>query len=295
MKRVAKQAYFDTCVFSEVDRGNAGRVPPSDVAALREAMSRQNLLVRVSLADIDELVGELQGDRQAMVRKLKIVRSLVGFQGMLKQPSDLLRDAIRAYAEGAPLASVTLPEGDRRAVVSCLSEVAAGSMRVDVALAKIAAGVSELKDAAWAGMKKAQAETLAELGWENRDPEERRSLTFRMFWDAGAERFADDFATARGHGDACRKRGLDGLLKIPPMRFFVGVAMSLVYSQVVGDPNQSQVRLPGRGDSYDLWHAVLASTGDTFFTLDRRLASHVERVPSLGFRVVGSVAELLNG
>ena len=139
-------------------------------------------------------------------------------------------------------------------------------------------------------MKEAQADTLAELGWESRNPEERRALTFEMLWKAGAERFADDFATARGYGEACRNRGLEGLLEIPPVPLFVGVAMSQIFSQVVGDPGQVQFRLPGRGDGYDLWHAVLASTGDVFITLDKRLADHVERVPAVaGFRVATSV------
>jgi hypothetical protein len=289
-----KTVYFDTCVYSEIDRGPDGQVPPTEVEGLRAAMARKDILMRVSLADIDELVGELKTDRPAMVRKLRIMRSLAGFHGMLKQPTDLLRESIQAYSEGQPTPATALPEADRRAVVKCLVDLAAGSSRMDAALAKITADVNDLKDSFRTGMKEAQAETLTELGWESRGSEERRALTFEMFWKTGAERFADDFATARGYGEACRKRGLDGLLMIPPVRLFVGVAMSQIYSQVVGDSEQVQFRLPGRGDGYDLWHAVLASTADAFVTLDKRLADHLERVPALaGFRVARSVGALL--
>ncbi len=291
-----KTAYFDTCVYSEMDKGPGGQVSPEEVEGLRAAIARKDIVVRVSLADIDELVGELKTDRPAMVRKLRIIRALVGFHGMLKQPTDLLRESIQAYAEGRPSPATQLLETDRRAVVKCLADVAAGSTRLDAALAGITADVNDLKNTFRAGMKEAQAETLAELGWESRDPEERRALTFETFWKAGAERFADDFATARGWGEACRKRGLGGLLGIRPVRLFVGVAMSQIYSQVVGDPEQAEFRLPHRGDGYDLWHAVLASTNDVFVTLDRRLAAHVERVPGIdGFRVARSVGAALTG
>lgn len=77
------------------------------------------------------------------------------------------------------------------------------------------------------------------------------------------------------------------------MRFWVGVALSLMYVQVVG-LDQTQVRLPHRNDSFDLMHAVPASTADAFVTFDRRLADHVESIPGVpGFRVIRSVTELL--
>jgi hypothetical protein len=288
---------LDTPIISEADKrlqGQAAQITHEELEALRAALKNGPLIVRPSLVVLDEVLAELESDRAAMVRKLRLIRELLGgFQGMLNQPSALLRDTIRAYAECQPAPAITLLERDRRVIVSTLSEVCAGSTRFDDSLRQIRHDVGELKDAALAGMESAQAETLAELQWESRDPDERRELTFDVFWNAGAERFAGDFANALGHGEACRHRGLNGLLEMRPMRFWVGTALSLMYAQVVG-VDQTQVRLPNRNDGYDLLHAVLGSTADIFVTFDRRLAGHVEAVPGVpGYRVVRSVKDLL--
>jgi hypothetical protein len=290
-------AYLDTPIISEADKrlqGQASQITQQELEALRAVLKNGTLIVRPSLVVLDEVLGELESDRAAMVRKLRLVRELLGgFHGMLNQPSALLRDTIRAYAEGQPAPAITLLEGDRRAIVATLSEVCAGSTRFDDSLRQIRNDVGELKDAALAGMEGAQAETLAELQWASRDPDERRNLTFEVFWNAGAERFAGDFADALGHGEGCRHHGLEGLLELRPVRFWVGTALSLMCVQVVG-VDQTQVRLPHRNDGYDLWHAVLGSTADVFVTFDRRLAGHVEAVPGVpGFRVVRSVKDLL--
>jgi hypothetical protein len=44
-----------------------------------------------------------------------------------------------------------------------------------------------------------------------------------------------------------------------------------------------------------VWHAILASTGQVFLTLDRRLAADVERVPDIGVQVGGGPAGDVGG
>ncbi len=98
---------------------------------------------------------------------------------------------------------------------------------------------------------------------------------------------AEDFADRLGLADACRLRGLDGLLRLRTVRLSVGVALSLMFSQVL------QRREPHRSDGYDLWHATLASVADVFVTFDERLTGHLVRVPGDdGFRVVTTLRAL---
>lgn len=115
-----------------------------------------------------------------------------------------------------------------------------------------------------------------------------------MFYKAGALALAEDFAEDVGCADACRQRGLDGLLAVPAVHVFVVVALSQIFAEVVGHAGQPDVRLADRNDGYDVWHAILGSTAEAFLTFDRRLVGHLERIRGLAQpRVVRSVTELL--
>jgi len=94
-------------------------------------------------------------------------------------------------------------------------------------------------------------------------------------------------------GDACRRRGIAGLLQRRPVVVCVGAQMSWMYSQVVPHGGGSETRQTDRGDGYDLWHALLASAADVFLTGDRNLADNLGRLRIEGFRVVTSLRDLL--
>jgi hypothetical protein len=101
------------------------------------------------------------------------------------------------------------------------------------------------------------------------------------------------FAEPHGCADACRKQGVEGLLRVLAVRLCVGVALFQIYPQVFGTRGQPNLRRPARGDGYDVWHVILSSTADVFVTFDRRLAEHVERIPDVPVRVAGSAKDLL--
>jgi len=285
------RAYFDTNVYRGIVDG---KVPPEEVAALRAAFVRCALIAPVSPAILDELTGELDIDRAAMIRKLAVPRDLGCFQRMLKQPSDILKDSIEAYATGSEPPPVQASEDDRRRVVTILAEVIAGSRRYDEDLKGAVAGVDGLKTNWLEDMLEAQKRALIDPEWQLNVAEARRRLTFADFFAAGGEGLAEAFAKSLGCVEACRARGLDGLIKIPPVRLCVGVAKSQMFSQIIGTRGQPDVRRPNRADGYDVWHAILASTADVFVTLDGRLADHIERIPDVGtVRVIRSVKALL--
>lgn len=281
------RAYFDTNIYDHIDKG---WVPAEEVDALSAALRRREVVAHLSLADIEELLGQWETDRLAAIRKLRLARDLVGFDGLLKQPADLLTEAIQAYAVGAPPPSATLSRYYRRFLAACLNKVADESTTFNGVVSNIVGDVAKNKKEFLAGMADADARASAELKSSEAWREAKGwVLTFDAFWAKAASSWAEDFAHRLGLAGACRERGLDGLLAVRTVRLSVGAMLSLVFSQVV------EGREPHRGDGYDLWHAVLASVADVFVTFDERLAGNLVRVPMDGFRVVTSLPALLTG
>lgn len=288
------RAYFDTNVYLALaDRDP--RTPPEDEAALMGAIKAGVLSAPVSLAAIEEAMGQFETNRSGMIGKLAVIRRLEGFRGMLKQPRDILSDAIEAYAAGVGAPPVTLPEDERKPIVSFLADVIAGSRKHDDDLKAIVEGVGGrdrgMKGAWVTDMLKAKDGVLADPVMPSL--KERRKVPFEQFIDGVGRDLAEGFAEKLGCGAACRGRGLDGLVMVPAVRLCVGVSTSQMYAQVIGTPGSRDLRRPDSGDGYDVWHAILASTADVFVTLDGRLADHVEIIPSVGIRVVRSIKDLL--
>jgi hypothetical protein len=109
-------------------------------------------------------------------------------------------------------------------------------------------------------------------------------LKFADFWPKRALKCAEGFADQIGCGDACRQRGVDGLMNIRIVKLVIIAAAALLFAQLGGD--SSEPRQPRLGDGYDLWQAILAATADVFVTHDERLAKGLNRIPVEGFRAI---------
>jgi len=120
--------YFDTNVYDHIDKDD---VPMTDLDALRSALANRKLVANLSIADVEELLGQWETNRPAAIRKLQLARDLVGFDQILKQPSDLLADAFKAYASGEAAASYLMPPDQRRVVASSLHRVIQGDPKLD--------------------------------------------------------------------------------------------------------------------------------------------------------------------
>lgn len=284
-------AYLDTNVYNDIERGG---VPADDVRDVQAAVKRGEVVVRAGLVDLEEALGLWRTDRPAALRRLGVIRGLAGFDKFLNQPSDLLAGAIQAYAaraSGPP--SPLLPRPMRRDLAANLEKITAGRGDFDQIVDEILARVRAQKEGVLAGMAAGREKTLAELHARYR-PDQLRTLPFDGFFKTGALGWAEDYAAGaeRNFGptdlvDACRARGLDGLLQVPPVRLIVGMTLSLIHAQI------STGRQPEIGDAYDLWHAIQASTADVFVTSDQRFVDHMTRIPGTGLSVVKSLREAL--
>src|SRR5439155_6253089 len=91
------RAYFDANIYIHIARGY---ISADEVDAVRPSLASRQIEAHLSAADVDEFFGDWEKDRPAVVKRLQVARDLVGFEGILKQPSDLLREGIESYAVG---------------------------------------------------------------------------------------------------------------------------------------------------------------------------------------------------
>ncbi len=207
---------------------------------------------------------------------LGIARDLVGFGKVLKQPSDLLHDEIVAYARGLASPPKTMPRSLATSFEGEMRELANGRPGCDQLAAEVAAKITTLKD------------------WSERTPAERKSVPFDEYLAGFGPYLAEAFADSFGVGDACRRRGISGLLKRRAVALCVGSQVSWIYSQTVPWAGGIETRQTDWGDGYDNWHALEASAADIFVTGDDGLAKKLKQLKIADFTVVTSLRELLD-
>ena len=111
------------------------------------------------------------------------------------------------------------------------------------------------------------------------------SPSFHEYWRGGAaESFAGYLAERIGMLDACRRRGVQGLLEVKCVWVYVGANLSLVYAQMF-EGRQPDARR-AEGDAWDLRHALSASAADIFVAHDKAFADRMKRVPINDFEVM---------
>jgi len=272
--------YFDTNIFNRIDDGE---ISGEEAAGLRAGLRDGRLTARLSLTNLEELVGRWDDDRNAVARKLRIARDFVGFHGVLKEADELLAESVRAYADGGAQPSPELPEGERRRMVHVFGDTANHSVRYAEQLSGIVKDVREQKEAVRASLMASYGHAEQAL-----NPSALRRSGFENYWSGGAPaEWAGIFAARFGLREACDAHGLIGLVQVRPMRLAVLWWMSLIFTQV------ANARKPEIGDAYDFYPAILASTAEVSLTCDQRFAKHLSAVPTDGFRVARSVPDLL--
>jgi hypothetical protein len=155
--------YIDANVFDHIEKGDRippeHRVPPEHCAAFRAARLSGHVSAYLSLTDVEELLGDWDrpARRPAAIRCLRHARDLVGFDYILKPPDILMAEEIRAYAEGRPVPSPFLSEGDeqRRRIINMLESVADGKDEYTELVLEIVAGVRAMKAESKAWMEEA--------------------------------------------------------------------------------------------------------------------------------------------
>jgi hypothetical protein len=175
-----------------------------------------------------------------------------------------------------------------------LREVARGGPDADQLAAKVAADVTRLKHDDRKRMTDARDQVLTAMGLGQRTVEERMSVSFEKYQADFGPALVEAYADSLGVGEACRRRGIVGLLKRRALEFFVGTQASWIYAMSVPSAGGLDTRQVHRNDGYDDWHALEASAADIFVTGDSRLSKRLKSLNIAGFTVVTSLRELLD-
>src|SRR5438046_2652502 len=99
------RVYYDNTFYDSIAKGRAG-FGAQDVAEFKASRAIRSYF---SPVNGDEMLTQWPSDPAGALARLAIARDLVGFENVLKQPSDLLRDEIIAYAKGLSSPPKTMP------------------------------------------------------------------------------------------------------------------------------------------------------------------------------------------
>jgi hypothetical protein len=285
--------YFDMNVFNDLYEKRSG-ITEQHVKALRAAIRAGKIFIPLSAHICDEMLSDSESHTNRATEKLGFILSLVDQHRMAKAVEQLLYDDIWCYAQGQALSSPFMGDVETLEILSNLRSLSNPTHE----------GVSDhLADACEVRKQKrdfvdeitqARAQVHVELSGIRQQPPSfdsyRRSSPERVIEDLVNSALISCWARRQevdkrrshvGALDACRRRGLMGMLDIRSVRMYVGLYHSYVYAQTYERGG------PQRGDSWDMKHAIVAAaTSDVFVTHDGTLTALLARVPITGFKVV---------
>jgi len=282
-EKMKKVVYFDTNVFDHIHKGIG--VTEADWLALRSAVKNGRISILLSVLNLEEALCALEQSPTQAIAELRLTLELVEKGRLVKPPSMLLCDDIRCYAQGDALLGpfITLDpaiQSNIRALVN------PDQKDIDDLRLIIKETQNQKKDFV-VGMRQANAKVLP-VAKEFLRNHQGRPPDWQDYWERLAVRFAEGFAEGQGLLDACRNRGIKGLLGVRSVRMAVGASVSLAYAETF------EKRTPKMGDSRDMQHAVLATAADAFVTHDHGLARLLDRIPMDSFQVL-DLRALLQG
>jgi hypothetical protein len=266
-----RKVYLDTNVFDHMHKRLG--VSNGDISALKAAKAKGSVSFLLSIPVFEEVFCAIKSDPVLGIRELLLVFEFADWARVLKPAHLLVMDEIASYAKGGPRPEPFLEEGNP--VRKSLRALAFPTQRDIDELMPIMDECRVQREEFRDGMRAARNEVLKSVkglqGWKP---------SFVDYWGRLAEPFAEGYAERAGVLDACRARGIAGLLDLRSVRMGVGVNLSLAYAETF------EGRAPDMGDSRDQQHAVLASTADVFVTQDARLTALLSRVPMSGLQIM---------
>lgn len=266
-----KSVYLDTNVFDHMHKKLG--VSNGDILALKAAKAKGSSSFLLSISVFEEVFCAIKSDPVLGIRELLLVFEFADWARVLKPAHLLVTDEIAAYATGAPQPAPFLEEDDP--MRNSLRALASPTQRDIDELMPIMDESRAQRVEFRNGMRAARSEVLKSAkrlqGWKP---------SFVDYWGRLAGPFAEGYAERAGVLDACRRRGITGLLDLRGVRMGVGVNLSLAYAETF------EGRAPDMGDSQDQQHAVLASVADVFVTQDAKLANLLTRIPMPGLQIM---------
>ncbi len=263
-------AYLDTNVFDHIYKkiGCTG----TDITNLRKAIYGRELSIRLSIHALEEILLARKVSPQALAAQVKLTLSLANSRALIKPCDQLLLDDIRAYAARGEADRPFLRGDMQNAVADGIAAlIESDGEELDDDFVAVLDEARQQKQRFFATLERARQEAAVAA----KPPSE--GMTFEQYFDAAAPCALESLAERAAVGDACRQRGLDGLLKMKSVRMSLGAALASSYAQIIEG---------SRANSTAIHHAVSAATvAETFVSDDASTRELLARAPIDGFNV----------
>lgn len=265
-----RNVYFDTNVFDHIYKRIS--ISESDLLTLDSAVKTGKISVLPSITNFEEVVPVLASRPNLAIAELRLILRLTDIQSLLKPHFLLVSDDIKSYALTGLSSQPFIDDSVIQSILRALQDPS----QQDIAeLLSVAKATQEQKERFNAGMKETREKILLkEKKLKDQHPR------FNDYWKEFAGKLAESFAERADVLDACKKRGINGLLEVRSVRLTVGMNLSLIYAQTF------EGRTPKIGDSRDIHHAIIASAADGFVTDDGEFARLLSRVLIEDFEVM---------
>ena len=260
--------YFDTNVFDHIEQRNG--VTDWECHILERAVKDGKIAVVLSFLNLEETLFLINTQPQKAKARINLILELASFRLFIKSQEIVIGDEIRSYALGTPYVS---PFSDFEPSMEFVIRNALDPSEKD----EIQEVLDEVRQ------DKEKFKIMLDDGKKILQPHAKKigasAYKFERYWESNSGWLAESLAEAAGVLDECKRRGIDGLLKVRSARLAVGANLSLMYS------HHFENVAPNDGDSRDILHAVLASSAGIFVTHDKPFARALRRIPMDGFQV----------
>lgn len=270
------KVYFDTNVYTHlaklIQRKNFG-----PVNKLKRAIRSDQVRVYTNLIPIEETLGALREQPVEGRQRLRLIRTLAKRKRVIRGHTEIIVNAIRTYSTDERFQSQFMSPYPELKPVFQVKDLPG---LIEVA--------EKNRNHNWEfrnDMRGRMVEFIAPLA----QPiiANREVPPFEEYFEANYLGIIELIAKGAGYLEGCRKKGFEGLLKIPPINVAVRAQVSLTYA------NTFHGRLPQQGDSADMQHALIASVVGTLITQDNPLRKVLKRAKSPYLTVMG-LQELLD-
>jgi hypothetical protein len=276
--------YFDANIFDHLHKRI--NVTDSDIARLRSAVNKGSICIPLSIISLEETVSALESSPDVAMAEMRLIDKLVDWRKVLEDPAVIIEQDMRRYAKGRGPASPFIADPEVIERLRRILRPTEESMHDILESIRESRQQKESFAATMSRRKEWYSRRFKQVGI-SRIRLEKGQPGFNQVWERHAPRFAEGLARQFGVLNACRKRGVRGLLDLRSVLLTVGANLYLVYTQ------NFEGRKPNMGDSRDARHATSACIADIFVTDDIRLARMLERIPIKDFQVL-NLREFMN-
>jgi len=287
------KVYFDKNVLSHIltnQRGGseAHGVTETDLKDLLGAVAAGKIRSLLGVMHLQEAAYALKAKSPEVAKEeLKLIRELMYTKEIIKFPRDFPKDDILSYSQGAGPTSPMMASG------IYLDNLFSDSGDIEErkkALDQTTEYNAEFLDKTTNGNDNDRRIILAEFSGKQPSFEEFYNKKILQRITELVDR-AERETGRKGLADACKKRGVEGLLEFKSIAMAAGANLSYQYARVFNE--MSEKRKARKGDASDLNHALLASAADILVTHDGDFAFWISRIPKTKIEVLDHVHKLI--